>query len=163
VIELSIVFSAGEVIHIAIGIEKRGITFYDIMARSTDDAQAREVFEGLVGMEREHLKTFQGMRGEVGGQPPPAASGQEYSGYFQALVDNAVFTEDMIASGTAADESDIQALDLAIGAEKDSILFYYEMKDIIPRRFVPLVERIITEEKSHFQQLSEIKKKIRGS
>ena len=160
---MSIVFSAGEAISIAMGIEKRGIAFYDIMARSTDDAEAREVFEGLVGMEREHLKTFQGMLGEVEGQPPPEASGQEYSGYFQALVDNAVFTEDMIASGTAADESDVQALDLAIGAEKDSILFYYEMKDIMPRRFVPLVERIIAEEKSHLQQLSEIKKKISGS
>ncbi len=85
---MSIVFSAGEVINVAIGIEKRGITFYDIMARSTDDAQAREVFEGLLEMEREHLKTFQEMLREAGGQPPPEATGQEYSGYFQALVDN---------------------------------------------------------------------------
>jgi rubrerythrin len=160
---VSIVFSAGEVLNIAIGIEKRGITFYDIMARSTDDIQTREVFEGLVQMEREHLKTFQDMLEEAGGQPPPEASGQEYSGYFQALVDNAVFTDDMIASGTVADESDIQALDLGIGAEKDSILFYYEMKDIVPRRFVPLVDRIIAEEKSHLQQLSEIKKRIKGA
>jgi rubrerythrin len=163
VIELSIVFSSGELINIAIGIEKRGITFYDIMARSTDDVQAREVFEGLVRMEREHLKTFQDMLGEVGGQPPPEASDREYSGYFQALVDSAVFTDDMLTSDAAAAESDLQALDLAIGAEKDSILFYYEMKDIMPRRFVPLVERIIAEEKSHLQQLTEIKKRIKGS
>lgn len=160
---MSIVFSAGEVINVAIGIEKRGITFYDIMARSADDARAREVFQGLLEMEREHLRTFQDMLEEAGGQPPPEATGQEYAGYFQALVDTAVFTEDMIASGTVAGETDIQALDMGIGAEKDSILFYYEMKDIMPRRFVPLVDRIIAEEKSHLQQLSEIKKKIKGS
>jgi rubrerythrin len=160
---MSIVFSAGEVINFAIGIEKRGISFYDIMARSTDDTQAREVFEGLVQMEREHLKTFQEMLREAGGQPPPEQAGQEYSGYFQALVDNAVFTDDMLTSDAAASETDIQALDMGIGAEKDSILFYYEMKDIMPRRFVPLVERIIAEEKSHLQQLSEIKKRIKGA
>jgi len=53
-----------------------------------------------------------------------------------------------------------QALELAIGAEKDSILFYYEMRDIIPHRFAPVVNRVIAEEKSHLQQLSEIKKKL---
>jgi rubrerythrin len=160
---MSIVFSAGELINMAIGIERRGITFYDIMSRSTDNEQARDVFEGLVQMERQHLKTFQDMLGEAGGQPAPEAASREYSGYFQALVDNAVFTDDMITSEMATRaENDIQALELGISAEKDSILFYYEMKDLMPRRFVPLVDRIIAEEKSHLQQLSEIKTKLKS-
>jgi rubrerythrin len=160
---MSIVFSAGELINIAIGIERRGITFYDIMSRSTDNEQARDVFEGLVRMEREHLKTFQGMLGEAGGQPPTEDSTREYSGYFQALVDSAVFTDDMITSEMATGaENDVQALELGISAEKDSILFYYEMRDLMPRRFVPLVEGIIAEEKSHLHQLSEIRKKLKS-
>ena len=57
-------------------------------------------------------------------------------------------------------ESDVQALELGIDAEKDSILFYYEMKDLMPRRFIPLVDRIIAEEKSHLQRLTEIKKEL---
>jgi rubrerythrin len=160
---MSIVFSAGELINIAIGIERRGITFYDIMSRSTDNERAREVFEELVQMERQHLKTFQDMLEEVGGQPPREAATREYSGYFQALVDSAVFTDDTITSEMATGaENDIQALELGISAEKDSILFYYEMKDLMPRRFVPLVDRIIAEEKSHLQQLSQIKKGLQG-
>jgi rubrerythrin len=161
---MSIVFSAGELINIAIGIERRGITFYDIMSRSTDNEEARDVFEGLVQMERQHLKTFQEMLEDAGGQTPPDASGPEYSGYFQALVDSAVFTDDMITSEMATGaENDIQALELGIGAEKDSILFYYEMEDLMPRRFVPLVNNIIAEEKSHLQQLSEIKNRLKAS
>jgi len=160
---MSIVFSAGELISIAMGIERRGITFYDIMAKSTDNEQARDVFEGLVQMERQHLKMFQDILDETGGQPPPEASTQEYSGYFQALVDSAVFTDDMITSEMATSaENDIQALELGIGAEKDSILFYYEMKELMPQRYVPLVNRIIAEEKSHLQQLSETRKKLKG-
>ena len=56
--------------------------------------------------------------------------------------------------------SDIEAMELAIGAEKDSILFYYEMKEIMPQRARPTVNKIITEEKSHLRELSELKKKL---
>ncbi len=57
-------------------------------------------------------------------------------------------------------DSDIEALELAMGAEKDSILFYYEMKEIMPQRAQPTVNKIIAEEKSHLRQLSELKKKL---
>jgi rubrerythrin len=161
---MSIVFSAAELINIAIGIEQRGITFYDIMSRSTDNNQARDIFVGLVQMERQHLKLFQDMLGEVGGQPPPEASGQEYAGYVRALLDGTVFTDDMITSELATGvENDVQALELGVSAEKDAILFYYEMRDLMPPRFKALVSSIIAEEKSHLQQLTEIKKKLKAS
>ena len=57
-------------------------------------------------------------------------------------------------------DSDIEALELAVGAEKDSILFYYEMRDIMPQRAQQTVNKIIAEEKSHLRQLSELKKKL---
>ena len=86
---------------------------------------------------------------------------QEYASYLQALVDNAVFTEDMVTSEMATKvSSDIEVMELAIGAEKDSILFYYEMKDLMPQRAQPTVNKIIAEEKSHLRQLSELKRKL---
>ena len=54
----------------------------------------------------------------------------------------------------------IQALGLAITAEKESILFYYEIKELTPERLHPVVNGIITEGKSHLRQLSELKKKL---
>ncbi len=53
---MSISFYGNELINIAIGIERRGIAFYDVMAKSTQNAQARDVFCYLVGMEREHIQ-----------------------------------------------------------------------------------------------------------
>jgi rubrerythrin len=158
---MSIVFSPGELINIAIGIERSGITFYDIMARTTDNEMAREIFEEFVMMEREHLNLFQDLLGEVGNDRPPETSTPEYSGYLQALIDDAVFTNDAIMSEmvTQAD-SDIKALEVGISAEKDSILFYHELKVIMPKRTIPVLDRIIAEEKSHLQQLTAIKKKL---
>ena len=49
---------------------------------------------------------------------------------------------------------------MAIGAEKDAILFYYLMMDIMPPRTHPVVNKIIAEEKLHLRQLSEAKKRL---
>ena len=158
---MAITFSGSELINIAIGIERRGIAFYDTMARSTENAEARNIFQYLADMERMHIRIFQGMLGEADKYQPPESYAGEYAAYLQALVDSAVFTDDSITSEMATQlSSDIEAMELAIGAEKDSILFYYAMKEIMPQRAQPTVNKIITEEKSHLRELSELKKKL---
>jgi len=158
---MSISFSGSELINIAIGIEGRGIVFYDVMAKSTQNEAAREVFNYLADMERNHIETFKDMlEGADKFQIPADESGQ-YTAYLRALVDSAVFSDDMVTSEMAAQaESDTAALELAIMAEKDSILFYYEMKEVMPQRAQATVNKIIAEEKSHLRQLSELKKKL---
>ena len=161
---MSIVFSSDELLNIAIGIERRGMTFYDIMAKSTDNDVARAIFEGLVNMEREHINIFEDMMDEVDRQPAPESPRQGYSDYIRALIDDAVFTDDMITSEMATQaDSDIKAIELAISAEKDSILFYYEMKDLMPPQTIPVIERVIAEEKLHLQQLTEVKKRLQAT
>ena len=158
---MAITFSGNELINIAIGIEGRGIAFYDIMTKSTGNAAARDVFQYLADMERLHIQIFQGMLGEADKYQIPETYAGEYAAYLQALIDSAVFTDDAITSEMATRaSSDIEAMELAIGAEKDSILFYYEMKEIMPQRAQPTLNKIITEEKSHLWQLSELKKKL---
>ena len=58
---MSITFSGTELVNIAIGIERSGIAFYDVMSKSTKNAQAQNYFQQLAQMEREHMKTFQDM------------------------------------------------------------------------------------------------------
>lgn len=158
---MSISFSGSELINIAIGIEERGIAFYDIMTKSTENAATRGIFQYLADMERKHTQIFQGMLAEADKYQIPETYTQEYASYLQALVDSAVFIDDMVTSEMATQaDSDIKALELAISAEKDSILFYYGMKEIMPQRAQPTVNKIITEEKSHLRQLSELKKKL---
>jgi rubrerythrin len=154
-------FSSRELINIAIGIERRGETFYDIMGRSSDNADARHVFQHLADMEREHAGIFQKMAADANINKSPGKVTKERTDYLQSLIDNAVFTDDDITSEMATQaDSDIKALELGIMAEKDSILFYYEMKDAIPGDIAPLIDKIIIEEKAHLQELSAIKNKL---
>ncbi len=156
---MSIAFTAGELINIAMGIERSGIMFFDIAARTTDNAEAREIFERFVDMEREHLNTFEGMQAD---NPQfETAPGPDYQGYLQALIDGAVFTNDALMSDAVNEaDSDLKALEIGINAEKDSILFYYAIKEVMPAGALPAIDKILSEEKSHLQQLIALKKKL---
>jgi rubrerythrin len=158
---VSISFYGNELINIAIGIERRGIAFYDVLARSTQNAKAREIFQYLVGMERDHIRVFQSMLDEADKYEVPEAYAGEYAAYLQALVDSAVFTDDTVTSELATQsENDIAAIELGISAEKDSILFYYEMREIMPKSVRATIDKIIAEEKLHLRQLSELRKTL---
>ena len=158
---MSIAFSGSELINIAIGIERRGVVFYDVMTRSTKNDASHDIFKHLTDMERQHIQIFQDMLNDVDKYQVPESDTEEYAAYLQALVDSAVFTDDFLTSEMATRvNNDIEALELAISAEKDSILFYYGMQDLIPRPAQSTVNKIIAEEKLHVRQLFELKKKL---
>ena len=160
---MSISFYGNELINIAIGIERRGIAFYDVMAKSAKSKEARDIFHYLVGMEQEHIQTFQNMLSEADRYEIPETYAGEYAAYLQALVDNAVFTDTLAASQLATQaDNDIRAIELGISAEKDSILFYYGIKEIMPKRAHRTLNKIIAEEKLHLRQLSDLKRSQRG-
>jgi rubrerythrin len=156
---MSVTFTTGELINIAIGNERRGKAFYDIMTRSADSPSARTVFKYLADMERDHIQTFQGMLAEVDKYKVPDSYAREYCDYLQALVDTAIFTDELTGEMATQANSGIKALELAIGAEKDAILFYYMMREVMPQRAHAIVDKIIAEEKSHLRQLSELRQK----
>jgi rubrerythrin len=156
---VSIPYYGDELINIAIGIERRGIMFYDVLARSTGDARTREIFQYLSGMEREHIRAFEGMLGAADREEHPETYAGEYGAYLQALADSAVFPDDATTSELVSQaEGDLAAVALGIGAEKDSILFYYEMMELASPREKAMIRKIINEEKSHLRQLTELHK-----
>jgi rubrerythrin len=158
---MSVSFSASELINIAIGIEKQGIAYYDVMADSTWHEVARDLFRHLRDMERSHVEIFQGMLKDVEQYEAPKEFGPEYNAYLQALVENAVFTDEMAAGELATHlDNENEAMDIAISAEKESILFYYFMSEVTVAAAVPIVQKILAEEKNHLRQLSEIKKRL---
>ena len=59
----------------------------------------------------------------------------------------------VICSFHAELEDDEAAIRYALGFEKDSILFLYEMKTMMREEDQPMVERLIAEEKSHVLRL----------
>jgi len=161
---MSILFSGSELLEVALGIEKNGAAFYQALADKTKHKDAKAIYDYLAGEEKKHLNTFQSMLDSVGKYQPPESYPGEYMLYLQSLVDSTVFT-DLAAAQRKAEKtsSEIDALDIGVQAEKDSILFYAEMQNFVGEADRKVINDIIGEEKSHLWQLSELKQIVQKS
>ena len=156
------VFTAAELLDIAVGIERNGVAYYDSLSQAADDPALKRTYEQLADMERHHVEVFQQMRNSVSGAGAvvPVEDEAEYGAYLKALIDSSVFTDDRVARELARRaEGPAEALQLALGAEKDSILFYTETRDLVPQRQREAIDNIIKEERSHVRQLSDLKQR----
>ena len=156
---MAIFFSGSELVNIAIGIERNGLAFYQSLLKAEKNVMARGAYKYLADMEEQHIKTFQKMLNTVEEYGHPEIYTEEYDLYLRALVDSAVFTDDKVAREMAENaRSSAEAIQIALGAEKDSILFYYDMRNLVRERDREMVDKIIEEEKSHLSRLSDLKK-----
>jgi rubrerythrin len=157
---MAIFFSGSELLEIAKGIERNGMAFYQALADKTGKRDVKDIYTYLAGEEKKHLDTFQGMSDSLGQARLPETYGDEYMLYLKSLVDSAVFSDVTEAQQKAGKMSnEIEALDTGIQAEKDSILFYMELQNLVRERDREVVLNIVDEEKKHLRQLSELKKR----
>jgi rubrerythrin len=154
-------FTAGELVKTAVNIERSAVTFFDIMARTTDSDAARNVFGKFVDMEREHLAFLQDMVSQIAEIPDLKALPSEASDYIRALIEDDVFSSDAAMDEAVSQaDSDTRALEIGIRAEKDSILFYLALKEVMPSIVLTSLDQILNDEKIHLCQLFEIKKML---
>jgi len=155
---MGVFFSGKELVDIAIGIEKSGTAFYDSMIKCARDKKAQSAFKYLADQERKHINIYQRLLASVGDNPPAESYTEEYDQYLKSLVSSALFANDASACKLAENTtSDAEGIDFGIRAEKDSILFYTEMQNLVRRADAKVIGKIIDEEKSHLKRLSELK------
>ena len=157
---MSIRYNADEVFEMAEQIERNGGKFYRRAAELASDASTSTMLLELAGMEDDHLKTFAGMRKDLSAEerkPMVFDPDDELSLYLRAMADQHVFDvkgdpSARLSAGQAADD----VLRIAIGLEKDSIVFYLGLKELVPARFgKERLDGIIQEEFGHISTLSE--------
>ncbi len=156
---MSIYFNADEIFQMAEQIERNGSAFYRKAASFATRPATAQILLKLAAMEDEHEKTFARMRAELSEQernaPLPDPEDQA-SLYLRAWADGQVFdVRSNPAERLRGKERVEEILQLAIGLEKDSIVFYLGMKEAIPRRLgQSKVDGIIKEEMRHIATLS---------
>ena len=156
---MGLFFSGSELVNIAVGIERSGAAFYDSLAQSAKDEKSRSMWKYLVLEETKHIEIFQRMLGSLSDYAPPETYTEEYDLYLKALIDSAVFRNDEAARAmTQKAGSASEAIMIALSAEKDSILFYLNLRELVLRPQREAVDKVIEEEKAHVRQLSDLLK-----
>jgi rubrerythrin len=156
---MSIPPTADEIFEIAEQIERNGARFYRRASQGFTDSRAREVLLDLAIAEEEHEKTFATMRAELLQSEREPRAPDPYGEailYVRGMADGVLF--DVKADPSAwltGKETMEDILRTAIGLEKDSIVFYLGMKEIVPERLSKQrIDDIVKEEMGHIAALS---------
>jgi rubrerythrin len=163
---MAITFNSDEVFEMAIRIESNGAVFYRKAAGMQSDAENKKFLEGLAAMEDQHQKTFAEMRktlteaDKVGTVFDPY---NEASQYLAAMADTLGGEgSPTVADALTGNETLEDILRTALGLEKDSILFYLGVKDMVPPNYgQEKIDEIIREEKRHVAQLAGLLRKVK--
>jgi len=152
---MSAKFNAEEVLEMAAQIETKGAKFYRKAAKH--NVAGRELLLQIASQEEVHHKIFADMRnalapGEKGGYDPCG----ETDMYVKAMVDGFAFEVNKDpAEVLTGKESLSDILKMAIQMEKDSIVFYLGLKQMVPPAFgAKKLDAVIQEEMTHIAWLS---------
>lgn len=159
---MAALFTGRELLEVALEIEKNGQAFYEELSNCARDKGVLEVANFMAEEEKRHYETFKTMLDALGeGYAPPESYPGEYQQYVKALADSRVFTkEHEVREECRRLKRDSEAIKMAIGLEKDSIIFYNEMSRFVRQSDRPTIARIIDEERSHITKLWELKTKL---
>jgi len=165
---MAIGFNADEVLEMAIRIERNGAAFYRKAAGLQSDEKNRDFFESLAAMEDKHQETFTEMRKTLKEEDK---GGKVFDPHGELALYLASMADSLGGEGSpsAADaltgnETLEDIVNIALGLEKDSILFYLGLKNMVPPKYGrDKVEEIIEEERKHVAQLTGILNKVKTS
>ena len=127
------VFAASDIVEVAIRIEENGVNFYKFAEQIAKKEDEKKLFAELAQAEVAHKKTFEKLFASMEKSNLPESYEGEFGAYLRSYVDNnLIFTKEIMDKQLAKITDTNSALDFAIQRELDSILYYHEIKKIVP-------------------------------
>jgi rubrerythrin len=133
---MDITFSADEIFEMAEQIERNAAGFYREASKKAAAKDVGKLFVDLAAMEDGHCQIFQEMRKKLSSEEKESTTFDPESEaimYLQAMADSHG-TEGKKGRGDklTGDESIKEIFEIAINAEKDSVVFYTALKEMVP-------------------------------
>ncbi len=152
-------YSVREAIEQAVQTEKLGYDFYTTVAEKFRHHDGlHKLFSTLASKELKHEKTFRDLLGIIKDEEP--VNWEEAEPYLRAIVESEFFLGKNKSLPSMERVKTVEdAVDFALGFEKEALLYFYWVKDAVKEKEV--VEEIINEEKSHIMWLSRFRDSFR--
>jgi len=143
-------FNADEIFEMAEQLEKNGAAFYRNAAEAASQADLKQLLLEFAEVEDQHEVTFAKLRAGLSEAEKASTvfdPGNETAQYLKALADTRVFFKKEMDTSSAK-----EVFKAALLAEKDSIVFYLGMKEMIPDKLgKSKLDDIIKEEMGHIK------------
>jgi len=144
-------------------IEERGYEFYVEAMKKFSDPLATRLFQYLADEEFKHEKVFKKLLAGEGGMRRQEAD-PEYRDYMKEFVKAHPLAEQRTARGRLSRMSEAeQVLELAMEFEKESIVFFTQLKELVAPGRARAVEKVIHEEMGHLRKVLQMKRRLAPS
>ena len=152
-----------EILGFAVFIEQNGYEFYVEAMKKFAEPEIMELFQFLADEEFKHETIFAGLLAEAGKFTPPESYDGEYHAYMKEFCkSHGLANRDAIKPQVERISSIEEALEMALGFEKDSIVFFTGLKDLVASGQTDPIGRIIREEMGHIRMIHEFRSRQRG-
>ena len=151
-----------DLLEVAVRIERQGIDFYNRLSTTIDSSQAKDVFSFLAAEEEKHSGVFRMMLEKTADYAPRFNYPGEY-GLFIDGVASRLLEKVRKVIGSLPSRNINEALDMGIEFEKESILFYTELKleGGLDKANMETLQEIIDEERKHWLKLISLEDKLK--
>jgi rubrerythrin len=157
---MSYLLAAREILGFAVYIEERGYEFYVEAMKKFHEPHATELFQYLADEEFQHEKIFKKLM-ESGHEAAKGEPDAEYLAYMREFVKAHQLGDKEAVNAKLARLSTLEeVLDLAMGFEKDSIVFFSELKSAYARGGAGALDRVIHEEMGHLRRIFQMKQAL---
>lgn len=152
-------FNADEAFEMAERIEEKGEAFYRKAADLQADQKNKTFLLKLADMEKSHKATFAAMRAKLSGETKESTAYDPYMEaalYLQSMADSHGGEGSQVAVDHLTGKESLETIiQIAIGLEHRSIIFYLGLRDMVPANLgKDKIDVIIAEEKSHVVTLA---------
>ena len=152
-------FAEGQILEIAVETERQGAAFYDALATQAKSQRVREECERLAEFEREHERLFRQLLAQEHSQQAlqsVQAGDVSDERYLLALVESNMLPDEEAARRLAEEaDSEVDAINIALQMEKNTILFYRELQDILGEQ-AGVLATILDAARAHVYELHEL-------
>lgn len=162
---MSIQFNAESIFELGVQIEKNGRTFYLEAAAKASDETVKTLFAELADWEQQHIAVFEELKAKLPGTMRDDNlfdPENEFYTYLEAAASSHIFiaTEDIPQLADQC-ETPVEALNLALTFEKDSVVYYTTMKKMVADHLGrEKIDALIDEELRHVAILNSRKKRL---
>lgn len=154
-------YQASEIFDMAVVIEKKGGELYKKLAQKTTSEQIKDLLLFLANEEEKHEEQFK----EMGKSYAKANASETYPGeyleYLKVSVETHMFydqarIEQLVEKATSA----LDIIQLATNFEKDTIVFFNGLRNLVPKDKQGVIEDLIMEEQIHLIKIARMRKEV---
>jgi rubrerythrin len=156
----AVFYSARDIVEAAVEKERKRRSFYATVTELSTNPDMKGLFHFLAEEEGRHIAAFIQIRGSLPEETGPEEHREDMNAYMNSINDDRVYSK------LDSREFVQQAIDtwnvflLAIGFEKDAILYFMEFLPYLSESNRKIVCELIAEEKGHIRRLVEVMERI---